>query len=101
MFKVMILLKRNQALDYASFKSHWLENHATLVRQLPGIRKAVFNFATDNGRGEFDAVSELWFDNEEEFNDAYASEIGQKVAKDSLSKVCRRQRILLEEVQIV
>lgn len=101
MFKALILLKRNEDLDFSNFKTHWLENHAPLVRQLPNIRKAVFNFATDNGEGEFDAVSELWFDNEQDFIDAYGSEIGQQVAEDSLSRVVRRQRILLEEHDIV
>jgi uncharacterized protein (TIGR02118 family) len=101
MFKALILLKRNEDLDFSSFKTYWLENHAPLVRQLPNIRKAVFNFATDNGEGRFDAVSELWFDSEQDFTDAYASEIGKQVTEDSRSKVVRRKRILLEEHQIV
>ena len=97
MFKAMIVLKRNPALDFEDFKSHWLENHAALVKQLPGLRKAVFNFALDQGKGEYDAVSELWFDSQQAFEDAYASEIGQQVARDSLARVSRRERILIEE----
>ena len=101
MFKAMILLKRNADLDYIEFKRHWLENHAALVRQLPGIRKAVFNFSDQNGEGEIDAVSELWFDTEQAFVDAYASDIGKQVAEDSLSRVSRRERYFLVEHDIV
>lgn len=97
----MILLKRNPEISFDDFKTHWRNNHAVLVKQLPGIRKAVFNFTMENGETEIDAVSELWFDNEQAFNDAYASEIGQQVAADSLSRVIRRERHLLEEFSVV
>jgi uncharacterized protein (TIGR02118 family) len=97
MFKAMILLKRKDGLSFEEMKNHWLNTHAPLVRQLPGLRKAIFNFELSDGSGDIDAVSELWFDTEQDFTDAYASEIGQKVAEDALSKVARRQRILVEE----
>ena len=101
MFKAMILLKRNEDLGYDEFQQYWLENHAVLVRQLPGIRKAVFNFSDQNGEAEIDAVSELWFDSEQAFVDAYASDIGKQVAEDSLSKVSRRERHFFTEHEIV
>ena len=99
MFKAIILLKRKNGLGFEEFKSHWINHHADLVKQLPGIRRAIFNFHT--GEGEIDAVSELWFDNEQDFHDAYASDIGQKVAQDSLSRVSRRERYFLEEFEVV
>ncbi len=97
MFKAMIMLKRKEGLSFEDFKNHWLEVHAPLVRQLPGLRKSVFNFDLSNGEGETDAVSELWFDSEQDFTDAYSSEIGQHVAADALSMVSNRQRVLVEE----
>ena len=100
MFKAMILLKRKEDMSFEDLKTHWLEKHSELVRQLPGLRKAVFNFSTQNGDGDIDAVSELWFDSEQAFNDAYASDIGQQVAADSLARVSRRERLFLEEHSI-
>lgn len=97
----MIILKRREDLGFDEFKSHWLNHHAALVRQLPNIRKAVFNFSTDQGTGEVDAVSELWFDTQQDFLDAYASEIGQQVAADSLARVSKRERVMLSEHSIV
>lgn len=101
MFKAMILLKRKEDLSFDEFRRHWLEVHAPLVRQLPGLRKSVFNFNLDGGAGEIDAVSELWFDTEKDFTDAYASEIGQQVAADALSMVSSRERVLMEEQEIL
>ena len=96
MFKAMIFLKRNNALSFEEFKSHWLDTHAGLVRQLPGLRRAVFNFSHSED-GDTDAVSELWFDSEQDFIDAYASDIGQQVAEDALARVSRRERVFMEE----
>ncbi|MCY3769537.1 MAG: EthD family reductase [Gammaproteobacteria bacterium] len=97
----MILLKRKETLSFEEFKDHWLHHHAVLVKQLPGLRKAVFNFDTSDGTGQIDAVSELWFDSKEDFTRAYASEIGQQVAADSLSRVATRTRVLVEEHGVV
>ncbi len=101
MFKAMIILKRREGLEFDEFQSHWLNHHATLVRQLPNIRKAAFNFSTESGSGEVDAVSELWFDSQQDFLDAYASEIGQQVTEDSLAHVSKRERVLLHEHNIL
>jgi uncharacterized protein (TIGR02118 family) len=96
----MILLKRNDSLSFEECKTHWLTGHAKLVRQLPGLKKAVFNFSDSNTGSDFDGVSELWFDTEQDFIDAYASEIGKKVAEDALCRVSRRERLFLEEHNI-
>lgn len=101
MFKVMILLKRKENLSFEDFRSHWLNHHAVLVRQLPGIRKAVFNFSGNDDEQGYDGVSELWFDSEQDFLSAYASDIGQQVTEDALSHVSKRERILLSEHRIV
>jgi uncharacterized protein (TIGR02118 family) len=97
----MIILKRKEEISFDEFKSHWLEKHSKLVRQLPGIRKAVFNLESADGSGDIDAVSELWFDSEQAFEEAYASEIGQQVAQDSLARVSKRERVLVTEHVIV
>lgn len=101
MFKAMIFLKRKDGLSFDEFKQHWINIHAPLVRQLPDIRRSVFNFVAGDGDGDIDAISELWFDTEDAFTQAYASEIGQSVAQDALSMVAKRERIFLEEHSIV
>ncbi|AGT08941.1 EthD family reductase [Paracoccus aminophilus] len=98
MFKAIILLKRRDDLPEAQFRDWWLSGHAPLVRQLPGLRKAVFNLLHE---APYDGVSELWFDSQADFEAAYATEAGKAVAADTLAHVSARIRMLAEEHVIV
>ncbi len=98
MFKAMILLKRKQTVTPAAFAEWWLGGHASLVRGLPDIRRAVFNIVED---GPYDGVSELWFDTREAFEKAYATDHGKAVAADTLAIVDQRVRMVASEHMIV
>jgi len=93
--KAIILLTRREGDTPNDFRRWWLEEHAPLARELPGLRKLVFNVV--DGDSGFDGVSELWFDSVEAFEAAYASEIGQRVAADSVAHVGGRVRLLVDE----
>jgi uncharacterized protein (TIGR02118 family) len=93
--KAIILLSRREDMTAEAFRRWWLEEHAPLARQLPGLRRLVFNVV--EGDGPFDGVSELWFDSREDFDAAYASELGKRVAADSMAHVRGRERLFVEE----
>jgi uncharacterized protein (TIGR02118 family) len=101
MHKTIILLMRRTDLSHEEFVSWWLDSHAPLARQLPGLRKAVFNVIDQPGDGQPDGVSELWFDSIDDFTAAYESEIGKAVVADSLANVSSRQRFFVEENRIL
>jgi uncharacterized protein (TIGR02118 family) len=96
MFKAIILLTRAEGATREEFREWWLERHALLARQLPGLRRLVFN-VVESEDAPCDGVSELWFDSREDFDAAYASEIGQAVAADSVANVSGRTRLLVDE----
>lgn len=96
MFKAVILLTRAEGATRDEFRSWWLERHAPLARQLPGLRRLVFNLV-QNDDALYDGVSELWFDSRDAFEAAYASELGQRVAADSLANVSGRVRLFVDE----
>jgi len=102
MFKAMILLTRGEQMSAQEFATWWLEEHAPRARQLPGVREIRFNLVTDPGDApdRVDGIAELWFDNEAAFTAAYATDIGQRVAQDSLDHVAGRVRLFVEENQI-
>lgn len=100
MFKAVVLLKRRPELTREAFLDWWLGQHADLARELPGLRRLVFNVVAGDD-AEFDGVSELWFDSQADFEAAYATEHGQRVAADSLAMVSRRERLLVDERPIV
>lgn len=95
--KAVILLTRAESATHEEFARWWLDQHAPLARQLPGLRRAVFNLVDTPAEGDPDGVSELWFDSREEFDAAYASELGQQVVADSLANVSARQRMFVVE----
>lgn len=99
MFKAIILLKRRSDMTHAEFEQWWLKEHAPKAAELPKVRKIVFNLAEDGGA--FDGVSELWFDSREDFEAAYATEIGKGVAADSLAHLDARERLFVDENTIV
>lgn len=100
MFKAVILLTRKDGMSKDEFRQWMLVGHAPLAKQLPGLRKLVFN-VVENEDAPYDGVSELWFDTREAFDAAYATEIGKAVAGDSLANVKARIRLFCDEqVQI-
>jgi uncharacterized protein (TIGR02118 family) len=96
MFKAIILLTRAEGSTRDEFREWWLERHAPLARQLPGLRRLVFN-VVETDDAPCDGVSELWFDSKQAFEAAYATEIGQAVAADSLANVSGRVRLVVDE----
>lgn len=106
MFKAIILLTRGADQSPDDFRRWWLEEHAPLARQLPGVRKITFNLVApalnpDATGLPYDGVSELWFDTREAFDSAYATDIGKAVASDSLNHVSGRLRLFVWEHDLV
>lgn len=104
-FKAVILLTRRDDMSADEFRQWWLVEHAPLAAQLPGVRRIVFNeVASDPGGAAGaspDGISELWFDSEADFVAAYATELGQKVAADSMAHVSGRTRLFVTEHVVV
>ncbi|MFT4221309.1 MAG: EthD family reductase [Microbacterium sp.] len=80
-FKAMILLTRRDDMAPEQFARWWLDEHAPLAAQLPGVRGIRFNLV-DDGDGP-DGIAELWFDSRDAFDAAYATEVGKRVAADA------------------
>ncbi len=99
MFKAMILLTRRSDMSHVEFAQWWLEEHAPMARQLPGVREIRFNEVVE-GDG-IDGITELWFDDRDAFESAYASHIGKTVAQDSLDHVASRVRLFVNESRIM
>jgi uncharacterized protein (TIGR02118 family) len=96
MFKAIILLGRKESMTREEFQDWWLGQHAVLALGLPGLRGLRFN-VVESESAAFDGVSELWFDSQQAFADAYAGEHGRRVAEDSLAHVARRERLFVSE----
>lgn len=99
MFKVMIVLTRRADLSHDEFAQWWLGEHRALAAELPGIRRLCFNVI--EGDADADGIAEQWFDSQDDFTAAYASEQGQHVVADSLAHVADRRRFFVTENWVV
>ncbi len=98
-FKAIILLSRRDDMTADEFQQWWLHEHAPLAAQLPGVRRIVFNASSEST--DFDGVSELWFDSHDDFEAAYATDLGKAVAADSMAHVRGRTRLFVTEHTVV
>ena len=99
MFKAIILLTRKEELTHEEFVAWWFGDHAPMAAALPGVRRIMFNDVTSGD--PVDGVSELWFDSQEDFEAAYATDHGKAVAADSMEHCAKRERMFVTENSIV
>ncbi len=98
-FKAVILLSRRHDMTAEDFRRWWLDEHAPSAAQLPGVRRITFNLVDD--ATDVDGVSELWFDSRDDFDAAYATDLGKAVAADSMAHVRSRTRLFVSEHAVV
>ena len=96
MIKAVILLKRKDGMSLQDFSDWMLKEHVPMALKLDGLKRYQVNIARE-ADGEYDGVSELWFDSEDAMLAAYGSAHGKAVAADSLAHVKTRQRVLVDE----
>jgi len=82
MIKLIVAIRKRAEMSVADFQSHWLTQHARLVRECPASKRYIRRYVQchtlpeeyANGEVAFDGTAELWFDSVEDkdafFNDA-------------------------------
>ncbi len=95
----MILLARRHDMTHDEFRDWWLVEHSPLAVQLPGVRRIVFNDI--EGADDVDGITELWFDSRADFDAAYDTELGRRVAADSMAHVRSRTRLFPVEHPVI
>ncbi len=82
MKKLVFGLTRPEDTSVEAFRDYWLEEHAPMAADLPGLRRYTVSFPDDPDRSQYDGLSELWFDDREALDAALASEAGEAIAQD-------------------
>ena len=89
MVKLIAFLKRRRGVGREEFARRWVESHAKMAVQLPGLRGYRINIATDRQPADagsepiYDGTAELWWDNIEALEAAFATELGQRAGADA------------------
>ncbi len=102
MFKLIVLLKKNNSLNSEQFASYWLRTHAPIAKAMPGLRKYVVNVVKPppNRDPEYDGVVELWFDDVDSMKKAFSSAEGHATQKDTENFAQKLTTLFIDEYPI-
>ena len=105
MVKVILLLNRRDGMSVDDFRRYASEQHAPLLRQLPGPTRLVINYAQPDHSGTpppYDAIAEDWFESAEAMASAFQSPAGQAVQADApkFLDMSKFQMVLVQEEEI-
>lgn len=85
MLKFMVVLYRRSDLSEEQFRRHLKEIHRPLAGKLPGLRGYVQNYVSEDPRRDrpgWDAIVELYFDDWDSMERAWASSEGKESDAD-------------------
>ena len=102
MFKMMILVTKKQAMSDVDFARYLLDEHASVAKKMPSLRKYVVNIVQrpPNREPEYHGVSELWFDDRESMKKAFSSPQGSIVQKDTENFADKTLTLFTDEHEI-
>jgi uncharacterized protein (TIGR02118 family) len=89
MVKLISLNKRKPGVSREEFSRRWINEHAALASQLPGLRGYRLNLTIGpQSSGNlpdpiYDGIAELWWDSIEAMEEAFADGIGQLAVADA------------------
>jgi uncharacterized protein (TIGR02118 family) len=83
-YKLIGILKRPEGVSIEAFHQWWLQEHATLVKRFPGLKKYAINLAT-TGDQRYDGVAEVWFDSQQDLERVFSTREGQAARQSATS----------------
>jgi len=106
MLKFMVVLYRRPELTAAEFRRHLAQVHAPLAKALPGLKKYKQNHVCADPKRKppgWDAIVELYFDNRESMEAAWASPQGAASDADlpAFADMSRTTWSVVEEVTLL
>lgn len=102
MLKVVSLLQKKDDYSIEQFRKWALEDHPQLGRKLPGMRHYRMSVVLEESPDlPYHAVSEFWFDDDEDRLAAFATPEGKAAAEDAASHCASRVHLLTEEKIII
>ena len=106
MLKFMVVLYKRPGLSSEEFRRHLQDVHGPLAKNLPGLRRYVQNFVHADPKRklpEWDAVIELYFDDWQAMEAAWASPAGAASDSDlpAFADLTRTTWSVVEEVTVL
>jgi uncharacterized protein (TIGR02118 family) len=100
--KVISLMRRRGDMSLEEFRDWALHKHVEFGKALPGLREYRMSVVSgEDADTPYHAVSELWFDDEEAFAAAFATEAGKAAGADAGAHTESRTRLVTTEVRVI
>jgi uncharacterized protein (TIGR02118 family) len=106
MIKFMVVVYRRSEMTREDFRRHLEQVHGPLAMKLPGLRKYTQNYASNDPKRKlpgWGAIIELWFDDREAMEAAWASPEGAASDADLplFADLSRTTWSVVEEVTVL
>jgi uncharacterized protein (TIGR02118 family) len=102
MLKVISLLKRKEGMSLEEFRTWALDEHPELGKKLPGMRHYRMSVVlNDDPALPYDAVSEMWFDDDAARVAAFGTPAGEAAKNDAVAHCASRVHLLTEEKVLI
>jgi uncharacterized protein (TIGR02118 family) len=101
MLKNFSLMKRKDGMAFEEFRKWALLEHVTLGEKIPGMLHYRMNVALEESPNTPDAISEMWFENMDARNKAFATDEGKAAGADAAAHCSSRQHVFVEEKVVI
>lgn len=104
------MLRKKDSLTTEAFSKHWLEVHAPIAAQIPGLRRYQQNHVIDSAqRGieyprsnyTIDGFSELWFDDLLSMQSKFSPDINKMLTEDENRFIGNLQLVIAQQNVVV
>ncbi|MFB6070611.1 MAG: EthD family reductase [Halanaeroarchaeum sp.] len=83
MRKLVNLLVRKQGMGHEEFRSYWLEEHAPLAADLPGVRRYATSLPADPEKAAYDGIAELYLEPDWSVGEVFSTDVGREIQADT------------------
>jgi uncharacterized protein (TIGR02118 family) len=101
MLKNFSVMKRKEDMSLEEFRDWALNKHPELAKKIPGMRQYRMNVVLSDSPQTPDAMSEMWFDDMDARNAAFATEEGKAAGGDAAAHCSSRMHVFVEEKIII
>ena len=101
MLKNFSLMKRKDGMAFEEFRKWALHEHVLLGEKIPGMRHYRMNVLLEENPMMPDAISEMWFDDMDARNQAFATDEGKAAGADAAAHCASRTHVFVEEKIVI
>jgi uncharacterized protein (TIGR02118 family) len=101
MLKNFSLMRRKEGMSLDEFRKWALEEHVELGKKIPGMLHYRMNVVLEENPATPDGISDMWFENMDARNAAFATDAGKAAGGDAAAHCASRMHVFVEEKVVI